>query len=319
MIKNILVSCILLLCMQVTFGQVGIGTTSPNNNAVLDIGSSNKGLLIPRVALTGTANTAPLSAHVAGMIVYNTATTGNVTPGFYINDGSKWVVSGNSLSSRWVNIPSSSKIELYSLSDGITPRTSGTEVVIEDTGDMGIGVSNPTAKLHVDGSVKLENLSSQASVNIENDGDDRLLITDANKNVKEISKEVLLSNIELGTDLDIGTIAVKDTFDICNVANSQNIFRIELQTNRNGAARCMYADLMITVGDSPRIQALNHISNCNSGAPSITNTSGNTWDVCVGSSCVEVILNLTGTPSNRSFSVQGTAWSAVSYKVSCIR
>lgn len=33
------------------FGQVGIGTTQPNPSAVLDIQSTNKGVLIPRVEL----------------------------------------------------------------------------------------------------------------------------------------------------------------------------------------------------------------------------------------------------------------------------
>ena len=72
---------------------VGINTTgtAPNANAGLDVDFTNKGLLIPRIALTGTANFAPLSAHVAGMIVYNTATAGDVVPGFYYNNGTKWI------------------------------------------------------------------------------------------------------------------------------------------------------------------------------------------------------------------------------------
>jgi len=72
---------------------VGINTTGavPNADAGLDVDFTNKGLLIPRVALTGTANFAPLTAHVAGMIVYNTATAGDVIPGFYYNNGTKWV------------------------------------------------------------------------------------------------------------------------------------------------------------------------------------------------------------------------------------
>jgi hypothetical protein len=72
---------------------VGINSTgaAPNASAGLDVDFPDKGMLIPRVALTGTANFAPLSAHIAGMIVYNTATTGDVVPGFYYNNGSKWI------------------------------------------------------------------------------------------------------------------------------------------------------------------------------------------------------------------------------------
>lgn len=73
---------------------VGIGTTTPNASSMLDISSSNKGLLIPRVALTSTTSPSPLGSFVAGMMVYNTATAGtppnNVTPGFYLCNGVQW-------------------------------------------------------------------------------------------------------------------------------------------------------------------------------------------------------------------------------------
>ncbi len=73
--------------------QVKIGTnaTSVNANAVLELESTTKGILFPRIALTGTSNVAPLAAHVQGMTVYNTATTGDVTPGIYTNSGTAWV------------------------------------------------------------------------------------------------------------------------------------------------------------------------------------------------------------------------------------
>lgn len=73
---------------------VGIGTTTPNTSAMLDITSTNKGLLIPRIALTATNSPSPLSGFVAGMMVYNTASAGtppnNVTPGFYLCNGTLW-------------------------------------------------------------------------------------------------------------------------------------------------------------------------------------------------------------------------------------
>ena len=74
-----------------TFAQVGIGTTTPNTDAALEVLSTTKGILLPRVALTGTTIASPLSLHVAGMTVYNTATVLDVTPGYYYNDGLKWV------------------------------------------------------------------------------------------------------------------------------------------------------------------------------------------------------------------------------------
>ena len=73
--------------------QVKIGNNPMviNSNAVLDVESATKGILFPRLALTATANPAPLAAHVAGMQVYNTATGADVDPGIYYNDGTKWI------------------------------------------------------------------------------------------------------------------------------------------------------------------------------------------------------------------------------------
>lgn len=77
--------------------QVTIGSGEPpHNDALLDLkessdGSSNKGLLMPRVSLVSTSSANPLSGHIKGMIVYNNATVGDVSPGLYFNDGAKWV------------------------------------------------------------------------------------------------------------------------------------------------------------------------------------------------------------------------------------
>lgn len=76
--------------------KIGDNATSVNANSLLELESTTKGVLFPRVALTGTANVAPLAAHVAGMTVYNTATAGDVTPGMYTNSGSAWVKLGAS-------------------------------------------------------------------------------------------------------------------------------------------------------------------------------------------------------------------------------
>src|SRR5690606_19412679 len=88
--KIILLSVILL--SAVASAQVKIGGTdgTPNANAMLDVEATNKGMLLPRLALEETTEAAPLSAHVAGMTVYNTATANDVVPGFYYNDGTKW-------------------------------------------------------------------------------------------------------------------------------------------------------------------------------------------------------------------------------------
>src|SRR5690606_10076205 len=80
---------------QVSQQKIGQNPLTINPNAALEIESTNKKLLLPRLSLEATNLAAPLIAHVQGMTIYNTATAGTgetaVTPGYYYNDGAQWV------------------------------------------------------------------------------------------------------------------------------------------------------------------------------------------------------------------------------------
>jgi hypothetical protein len=75
--------------------KVGTDVKNINPNAMFQVDAANKGILIPRLQLVQSTNFAPLTAHVQGMIAYNTATSNDVVPGFYYNDGAKWNLIGN--------------------------------------------------------------------------------------------------------------------------------------------------------------------------------------------------------------------------------
>ncbi len=65
-------------------GQVGIGTPTPAEASMLHINADNKGVIIPNVKLQSTTDVATIvGTEVESLLVYNTATAGNVTPGFY--------------------------------------------------------------------------------------------------------------------------------------------------------------------------------------------------------------------------------------------
>ncbi len=70
--------------------KIGDNPTSINANSILELEASDRGLVLPRVALIQTSDKSPMTAHVAGMMVYNTATSMDVVPGIYYNDGSQW-------------------------------------------------------------------------------------------------------------------------------------------------------------------------------------------------------------------------------------
>lgn len=109
--KQLLLSLGLSLFLFSAYGQQKVkdgtipSTNLPNKDALFELESSNKGLLHTRVNLTQTTNAAPLSAHVAGMMVYNLATVNDVVPGIYYNDGTRWVYIKNNNSILVENQP----------------------------------------------------------------------------------------------------------------------------------------------------------------------------------------------------------------------
>lgn len=83
----------ILLCMTFTgYAQNNVGinddNSSPNASAMLDVHSTSKGLLIPRISLTSTTDVETIPTPATSLLVYNTATNGDVTPGYYYWNGS---------------------------------------------------------------------------------------------------------------------------------------------------------------------------------------------------------------------------------------
>ncbi|WP_338350106.1 hypothetical protein [Nonlabens tegetincola] len=98
-----LISVIFLFSFATSLAQVGINTTSPADGTALDISSSDKGILIPKVSLNSTNSLSGInlvgSTLEEGVLVYNTATTTGinaVSPGFYYWNGSNsWILLTN--------------------------------------------------------------------------------------------------------------------------------------------------------------------------------------------------------------------------------
>ena len=98
---------LVILFLLITFyaeAQTGIGTTTPNASAKLDVTATDRGFLPPRVALTASNVFAPItgtSSAAAGLLIYNTATAGtvpnNVVPGYYFWNGTAWIQISNGL------------------------------------------------------------------------------------------------------------------------------------------------------------------------------------------------------------------------------
>lgn len=135
------------------FAQTGIGTTTPDASAKLDVSATNKGFLPPRIALTGTndnttiKNSAGTSiTPAAGLLIYNTATSTTdpykVVPGYYYYNGTSWIPIANGL------IIDNSKTTSFSLATSDNNKifliTSATTVTITVPNTLPVGFSCQT-------------------------------------------------------------------------------------------------------------------------------------------------------------------------------
>lgn len=152
--------CSYFLVPNANAQNIGINSNgaAPNTSALLDIDASptnNKGLLIPRVALSQTTSNAPIGAGIAtSLLVYNTATVNDVLPGYYYWSGAAWVrfstggndwkVIGNS------NTSVSSNFFGTINNTGIAFRTNNTERMrLQSSGQLTLGATAVGAKLDV--------------------------------------------------------------------------------------------------------------------------------------------------------------------------
>ena len=97
-----------LSIVHFSFAQTGIGTTTPDASAKLDISSTTKGLLVPRVT---SAQKTAISLPANGLLIYQT----DAPSGFYVNTGTSaspawlrvstdWTKSGSDISFTTGNI-----------------------------------------------------------------------------------------------------------------------------------------------------------------------------------------------------------------------
>lgn len=123
----------LLLCLALIPGQlfsqaVGIGTNTPHASAQLDVTSTTKGVLFPRMTLV---QRNAIASPTAGLMIYQT----DNTPGFYFFDGTLWLAVNAGGTNLW--------------------SLNGTSIYNTNGLNVGIGTNSPTGRLDVLGSLVL--------------------------------------------------------------------------------------------------------------------------------------------------------------------
>lgn len=87
---NIAIMPLILCFCSLARAQTGINTTTPDPSSVLDIESTDKGLLIPRVFLTAVTDATTITSPAKSLVVFNTNTNILEMPygeGLYYNSG----------------------------------------------------------------------------------------------------------------------------------------------------------------------------------------------------------------------------------------
>lgn len=160
-----------MLCIitQSLFAQnIGVNATggTPDISAILDVNAANKGMLVPRISLSGVNDATTVLLPATSLLVWNTnaSMTGGSGVGFYYNAGTNvapnwirlvntidinslaaWRLTGNSGTNSGANFLGT--IDARSLSI----RTNSQERIKIDSiyGRVGIGTGTPLARLHV--------------------------------------------------------------------------------------------------------------------------------------------------------------------------
>lgn len=164
-VSIILFLMLIVIALNVNAQNIGINSTgaTPNSSAMLDIDVSamaaKKGLLIPRVALTGTADVTTISSPAISLLIYNTATAGvspnNVVPGYYFYNGSNWIKLATQTDTDWStigNVGTDPTINFIGTLDNndLVFKTYNIEVMrATASGRVGINESNPNSSLQV--------------------------------------------------------------------------------------------------------------------------------------------------------------------------
>lgn len=121
---------------QVIAQKIGTNPTVKQASAVLEVEHSGKGVLLPRVALTGLNDSATIITPANALTVFNTATAGTapneITPGYYY-----W----NAIANKWIKLLNQGDVSGYWDKQGTTTTAVTNTENIYQMGSVAIGAN----------------------------------------------------------------------------------------------------------------------------------------------------------------------------------
>jgi hypothetical protein len=130
------ITILFLLLSTRILAQTGIGTTTPNASAKLDVFSTNKGFLPPRVTLTAVSDISTISSPAEGLLVYNLGSVG-LQAGYYYWNGANWAtIATATLAGNAVAASDLVKLyqESYATTSGKVPSSDGFSFTVPASG-----------------------------------------------------------------------------------------------------------------------------------------------------------------------------------------
>ena len=251
--KRILLTFLVILAFsQISIAQVGIGTAPPNSSAQLEVVSADRGILIPRIELESTTDQSTIrNGNVNSLMVFNTQTVNDVSPGYYYwyvdkwyklattageiittlidNENGTYLYTSENGTQTLIDIPTSVVNDIINQGDVYTEiinliDTNETVTIIEDHGNGTYTYYNENkvdASGTIVGSGVTINVVGDVVTNIQNQGD----IYDEIINILEQESDELIDNGD-GTYTHIavdGTLVVIDVPSSV-VENFENIY-----------------------------------------------------------------------------------------------
>ncbi len=121
--KRVLPLAIMYLLGNVTYAQIGVGTVEPHPSAQMEVVSSAKGILIPRIALTGITDvTTVKTGNVNSLLVFNTTDNELIKAGYYY-----W------LNNQWIKLVSADQVSSFKNTINVSLAVVKNELVLTDS------------------------------------------------------------------------------------------------------------------------------------------------------------------------------------------
>ena len=219
-----LIGCVLnsLLAQNIGINPTG---AAPDNSAGLDVNFTNKGLLIPRVALTSALDNVTIPSPANSLLVYNTGTGGLTPAGYYYNAGTPGTPNWVQLLPSTAALSGSGVATRVAFWTGATTLGSNANLYWDNVNSrLGVGTSTPANRLGVRG----------GNIGWGNTSEVNLLQNDQGGSIELGGTNSLANPISNGKpyiDFHFGTGSAQDfNTRIINAANN----RLDFVTNSGG-------------------------------------------------------------------------------------